>query len=85
MEKSIVVSSKEANIGSVLFQIHALAKILEKRMIDEEDEKESISPSEYSNKSLSLVEILVEKIEFCLDAIDKNGEQPSEYGNLNAK
>ena len=43
-------------------------------MIDEEDEKESISPSEYSNKSLSLVEILVEKIEFCLDAIDKNGE-----------
>jgi len=61
MAKSIVVSSKEANIGSVLFQIHALAKILEKRMID------------------------VEKIEFCLDAIDKNGEQPSEYGNLNAK
>lgn len=57
------VSSKEVlgNIGSVLFQIHALAKILEKRMIDEE------------------------KIEFCLDAIDKNGEQPSEYGNLNAK
>jgi len=63
MGKSTEVSSKEVlgNIGSVLFQIHALAKILEKRMID------------------------VEKNECCLDAIDKNGEQPSEYGNLNAK
>jgi hypothetical protein len=59
-----------ADVEMVLFQIHALAKILESNA----NEKSS-PPSEnnaFSDEWLTLSQIIAEKAEFCLKTIDHN-------------
>ena len=57
-------------IEMAVFQIHAFAKVLEN------EEGENPSPvtanNEWSNEQLSLYQVIAEKAEFCLKAIDEN-------------
>lgn len=59
------------NLGKIetaLFQIHALAKIIEEK---EMERPEAPSPNNrYSLEYLSVFQIIAEKAEFCLETID---------------
>jgi hypothetical protein len=66
MEKEILGS-----IEMALFQIHSIAKILEKEAMDNDYLTDY---NNISNEHLSLSQIIAEKAEFCLDAINDNHE-----------
>jgi len=57
-------------IEMTLFQIHAFAKLMENEAVENPE-----SPSDYnkySDERLSLSQVIVEKVEFCLEAIWEN-------------
>lgn len=54
-------------VESALFQIHAFAKMIEK----EGDDPDQVGNT-LSSERMSLAQVIAEKAEFCIEAINKN-------------
>jgi hypothetical protein len=69
-EKGVMDENVVNSIARALFQIHAFAKVLE----NEETEHPSLpsANNEWSSELLAIAQIIGEKAEFCLQAIDEN-------------
>ena len=76
-EKGVMDENVVNGIEMALFHIHALAKVLENEEIEHpssitDNNKWSAAKNEWSSELLSLYQVIVEKTEFCLQAIDEN-------------